>query len=133
MPAAPLDPTDQPAPRPWIGLHTTFDVEAWIDNYNRELQRLAGKSGGKGYGICFYLKHGGELYLHTPPEGDILLDVTPEAAWAAPVITAATGVAAPPAQIWQLPADTLTQLVYGLNSLIDATRIVLEHDFGMRR
>jgi len=133
MPDSPSDKPDQPASRPWISLQSTFDVEAWIDNYNRALQRIAGKSGGNGYGICFYLEHGGEIYLHTPPEGDILLDVTPDAAWAMPVISAATGVALPTGQVWQLPADTLTQLVYGLNSLIGATRLVLEHDFGARR
>lgn len=128
---------DQPSLRPWIGLHTTYDVEAWIDNYNRDLQRAAGKSAGManatGYGICFYLAHGGELYMHTTPDGDILLDVTSEAEWVAPVITAATQVEPPASRIWQLPSHKLTQLILGLSSLIASTRIVLDHDFKIRK
>jgi len=126
----------EPARRPWIGLNTSYDVEAWIDNYNRDLRRaLEGKKilPDSGYGICFYLEAGGEIYLHTTPDGDILLDVTPDAQWVAPVITAATGVATPSAQLWALPGDVLTQLVLGLTSLISATQIVLRHDFRIRK
>lgn len=119
--------------RPWIVLNTSYDVEAWIDNYNWELQRFIQKSNKKGYGICFRLAEGGDIFMHTTPEGDVLLDVTPEAAWAAPVIAAATGTPPPRSQIWVLPGETLTQLVVGLSSLIAATRIVLEHDFRIRR
>ena len=32
---------DAPVERPWIVLDTTYDVEAWIDQYNRDLQRVA--------------------------------------------------------------------------------------------
>lgn len=132
MPDFSDDKPDQPSLRPWIGLHTTFDVEAWIDNYNRDLQRAAGKANGKGYGICFYLAHGGEIYMHTTSEGEVVLDVTPEAEWVAPLLTAATGVEPPGSQIWLLPPDRLTQLVLGLSPLIDSTRLVLEHDFGIK-
>jgi len=125
--------TQGPGERPWIVLKTTYDVEAWIDHYNRELQRTVEKNNAGGYGICFRLEHGGEIFLHTMPEGDILLDVTPEAEWIAPVISAATGVPAPGKQIWALPGHTLTQLVLGLSSLIAATRIVLQHDFKIKK
>lgn len=124
---------DKPSERPWIVLQTTYDVEAWIDSYNRDLQRAAGKSNQTGYGICFYLVHGGELFMHTTSEGDILLDVTPDAEWVAPVITAATRVEPPSSRIWQLPSDKLTQLVLGLSTLIASTRIVLDHDFKIRK
>ncbi len=131
------DQPDQPSLRPWIGLHTVFDVEAWIDNYNRDLQRTVGKTAPmanpKGQGICFHLDHGGEIYLHTSPEGEVLLDVTPEAEWVAPLIVAATGAASPVGRIWRLEPDLLTQLILGLSPLIASTRIVLEHDFGLRR
>ena len=120
---------DVQATRPWIVLSTTYDVEAWIDNYNRDLQQAVKKDNTKGYGICFCMEHGGEIYLHTNSEGDILLDVTDDAAWIAPVISAATGVAAPTTSIWALPGDTLTQLILGLSSLISATRIVVSHQF----
>ena len=66
--------------------------------------------------------------MHTS-ECAILLDVTPEAEWAAPAITAATGIAAPHSQIWVLPDDSLTQLVLGLSSLIASSRIVISHRY----
>ena len=130
------NPSELPE-RPWIVLKTTYDVEAWIDNYNRELQyellRAKAKPNVPGYGICFRLEHGGDVYLHTDAEGNVLLDVTPEAEWVAPLIAAATNVAAPPSRIWALPGDVLTQLVFGLNSLIAATRIVLRHEYRMKK
>lgn len=119
--------------RPWIALHTTYDVEAWIDSYNRDLQRAAGKNPAPGCGICFILGHGGEVYLHTDSEGNILLDVTPEAEWVAPLITAATGASAPATQIWALPGHALTQLVLGLSPLIAATRLVMRHQYRLRK
>lgn len=125
---------EEPGKRPWIALNTSYDVEAWIDNYNRDLQRwVEGRKNVNGYGICFHLGAGGEVFMHTTPDGDIVLDVTPEAAWAAPVITAATGIAAPPAQIWALPGQVLTQLVLGLSCLVGATQIVLQHDFRIKK
>jgi len=119
------------ATRPWIVLSTTYDVEAWIDNYNRDLQQAVKKDASKGYGICFLLELGGEVYLHTTSEGDILLDVSEEASWVAPVISAATGVASPSTSIWALPGDTLTQLILGLSGLIAATRTVISHTYKM--
>jgi hypothetical protein len=126
-------PAEELPSRPWIVLNTTYDVEAWIDNYNRELQRAIENTRASGYGICFQLAHGGDIYMHTTPDGDVLLDVTPEAEWVAPLITAATHVEAPAAQIWALPGHSLTQLVLGLSSLIASTRIVLQHDFKLRK
>lgn len=119
--------------RPWIVLETTYDVEAWIDNYNRNLQRHLKESNTTGYGIRFHLEEGGDIFLHTTPDGDVLLDVMPEAEWVAPVITAATGVTAPKGQIWALPGETLTQLVLGLSMLIGSTQIVLRHDYRIRK
>lgn len=119
--------------RPWIDLKTTYDVEAWIDNYNRDLQRLVEKKNTTGYGICFCLAPGGDIFMHTTQDGDVLLDVTPEAEWVAPLITAATHVEAPTSQIWSLPGHTLTQLIFGLSSLIGSTRIVLQHDYRMKK
>jgi hypothetical protein len=120
------------AERPWIDLKTSYDVEAWIDNYNRELQRHIKDPKASGYGICFRLHHGGEIYLHTNAEV-ILLDVTPEAEWVTPVISAATEIQAPHAQIWALPEDRLTQLVLGLGNLIASSRIVLCHNYKAKK
>jgi hypothetical protein len=119
--------------RPWIVLKTTYDVEAWIDQFNRTLQRVSSSTHTNGYGICFCLTHGGEIFLHTTPDGEVLLDVTDEAAWVAPVITSATGIPAPHSPIWQLPGDTLTQLLFGLSGLIDSTRMILQHDYRIKK
>lgn len=119
--------------RPWIVLKTTYDVEAWVDQFNRGLQRASGSAGANGYGICFRLSHGGEIYMHTTPEGEILLDVTEDASWVAPVITSTTQITAPQSHIWQLPGDTLTQLLFGLSTLIASTRMVLQHDFKIKK
>jgi hypothetical protein len=123
----------EPQQRPWIVLADTYDVEAWIANYNRNLQAAIVNPKLQGYGICFHLAEGGEIYLHTGGEGDIVLDVTPEAAWVAPLLTAATGHAAPAGRIWLLPAEVLTQLIFGLNSLIGSSRLVLSHDFRIKK
>ncbi|OWW21439.1 hypothetical protein [Noviherbaspirillum denitrificans] len=127
------DDQEQQAPRPWIHLKTTYDVEAWIDNYNRDLQRTIDKKNPAGYGICFTLEAGGDIYLHTTPEGEVLLDITSEAEWVAPLITAATHVPPPGSQVWSLPPETLTQLVMGLSPLIGSTQLVREHDFRIRK
>jgi len=139
------DYEDSPPPitRPWIHLDSSGDVEGWIESYNRDLRRTLNPNEGQsqsqslglsqGQGICFVLAAGGEIYLHTTGDGDVLLDVTPDAEWATPVIVAATGIPAPPSQIWALPAHALTQLVMGLSMLIESTRIVTRHDFHKRR
>jgi len=129
------DPDSEKAPieRPWIALETTYDVEAWIDAYNHELQRFTENRNVGGYGICFVLAEDGEIYLHTTTEGDLLLDVTPEAEWAAPVIAAATRSAPPAGRIWALPGSALTPLILGLSSLIASTRTVVGHDFRIRK
>jgi hypothetical protein len=128
------DPNSRSFPeRRWIVLNTSHDVESWINNYNQDLRRAIGNDNASGYGICLRLAAGGEIFMHTTPDGDVLLDVTPEAEWASPVIAAATGVAPPDAQIWALPGHVLTQLLLGLSSLIEATRIIVGHDFRIRK
>lgn len=132
MKSAPPDGTPL-ADTPWEGLPTLVEVDLWVSGHDFELQqRIANTAYPAGQGICFTLAAGGEIYLHTTGEGNILLDVTSDAAWAAPVITAATRVPAPVSQIWVLPGDTLTQLILGLNSLIASSRIVLSHRFKGR-
>jgi hypothetical protein len=128
-----MDKIEEAPERPWIILKTTYDVEAWIDSYNRELQRAMERPNASGYGICFKLTEGGEIFMHTNTEGDILLDVRPEGEWVAPLITAATRVEAPRSQIWALPGHTLTQLILGLSSLIESSRLVFSHDFKIKK
>jgi len=122
-----------PVERPWIALHTTYDVEAWIDAYNRELQRFTEGRNVSGYGICFMLAEGGEIFLHTTPDGDVVLDVTPDADWVAPLIAAATRTEPPAGQIWPLPGDSLTALILGLSPLVASSRTVVGHDFRLRK
>lgn len=123
-----------PQDRPWKDLSTIADVEQWIVEYDQDLQRhLSDRQPSGGHGICFTLVDASEIYLHTNGDGDVVLDVSADAAWAAPVITAATGAVAPTTQIWLLPGDALTQLILGLNSLIATSRIVLSHQFRARK
>lgn len=121
------------APHPWPGLETVHDAEAWIDLYNRDLQQLAGNRNPRGHGICFHLAAGGDIYLHTNMDGDILLDVTPDAQWTAPVLSAATHVQDPGTRLWMLPGDVLIQLLLGISSLVESTSIVLDHEFRARK
>lgn len=132
MYSAASDPDTVVENRPWKDLPTTADVEQWIADYDQALQQLVQPTRASGCGICFTLDAGGEIFLHTNGDGDVVLDVTPDAAWAAPVISAATRTAAPPSQLWVLSGDTLTQLVLGLNSMIASSRIVTSHNFRAR-
>jgi len=117
---------------PWSDLATIAEVELWIAQYDQTLQQHIGKSPSAGHGVCLQLAAGGAIYLHTTGDGDIIVDLEPDAAWVAPVITAATRAPAPPGQLWVLPGDVLTQLIFGLNPLIVSSRLVLDHRFRAR-
>lgn len=119
--------------RPWIKWETTYEIEAWIDTYNRDMQRIINDPRASGYGICFILDAGGEIYLHTSPEGIALIDVPPEAEWISPLLTAVTQDEAPASQIWTLPVEKLTQLILGLSPLVKSTRMVLKHEFRIKK
>lgn len=119
-------------PVPWTALETAADVELWIEEHNRSMQDNIGRH-ETGYGVCFTLAEGGEIYLQTSPDGAVILDVTPEAAWVAPLIMAAAQVEAPPGALWVLPDDKLIQLMIGLSSLIASSMLVVGHPFGRRR
>jgi hypothetical protein len=117
----------------WVSLESPQDVEAWMDLHDRELKKLLDHqpgSIGNGCGACFSLIHGGEIFMHTNSDGDILLDVTPEAQWVSPVICACTGAQAARGQIWILPQHVLIELILGLNSLIASSKLVLRHEFS---
>lgn len=113
----------------WLPLENGQEVEAWMDLQSRELQQALGQKHTQGQGICFNLSHGGELYLHTNGDGDVLLDLTLEAAWVAPLISAVTQQPPPRGQVWLLPGHLLIQLILGLNSLIASSRLVLQHRY----
>lgn len=117
-------------PRPWNHLETPQDVELWIDEHNLAMQDLI-KPQETGYGVCFTLAEGGNIYMQTLDDA-IVLDVDDDAAWIAPLIVAATGAEQPPGSYWLLPADRLTQLVIGLSSLVASTTLVVGHRFGSR-
>lgn len=132
-------PDDAPADlqlieRPWIHLTSSYDVESWINSYDRDLRWRLGNADPAGVGICFRLELGGELFLHTTTEGEVLLDVSQEATWVSPVIGAATGIQAPASSgLWNLPGEVLVQLLLGLSSLIAAARPVIDHPFLKKR
>jgi hypothetical protein len=117
-------------PRPWTPLETPQDVELWIEEHNQALRELIGPQ-ETGFGVCFSLAVGGNIYLQTTGDA-VILDVEPEAAWIAPLIEAATGAQPPRGQIWVLPEDRLVQLIVGLSSLVESTLLVSGHPFGSR-
>ena len=117
-------------PRPWIALETPQDVEAWIDEHNHSMMELIGPQ-ETGYGVCFTLAEGGNIYMQTSFDA-VILDVEPEAHWVAPLIVAATQVDEPRSQLWVLPDDKLVQLIVGLSSLVASTTLISGHRFGSR-
>ena len=120
-------------PVPWSGLETPADVELWIEEHNQALQQHIGNH-ETGYGVCFTLAEGGEIYMQTTQDGALILDVTPEAEWVAPLIMAAARLQeAPPGRLWVLPDDKLVQLMIGLSGLIASSILVVGHNFGLRR
>ncbi|WP_332876992.1 hypothetical protein [Massilia sp. S19_KUP03_FR1] len=123
-----LSPPPRFRPRPWTPLETPQDVELWIDEHDRCLQELIAPD-ERGVGICLTLGVGGNIYLQTGADA-VLLDVDEDASWVAPLITAATGVAAPRGSYWVLPDDKLIQLIVGLSSLVESTTLVSGHRFG---
>jgi hypothetical protein len=126
MPASAAAPRFRPVP--WTHLETPQDVELWIEEHNLSLQQHIGPQ-ETGYGVCFTLAEGGNIYLQSSGDA-IILDVEPEAGWVAPLIIAATGAAAPPSQLWVLPEDRLVQLIIGLSSLVASSILVSGHRFG---
>lgn len=120
-------------PVPWSGLETLADVELWIEEHNQALQQHI-RPNETGYGVCFTLAEGGEIYLQTTQDGHLVLDVTEEASWIAPLIMAAARVQeAPAGRLWVLPDDKLVQLMIGLSGLIASSILVVGHNFGLRR
>lgn len=114
---------------PWLELVSVQEVEAWLAFQNQELARLLENKTSVGQGLCFQLKLGGEIFCHTNQEGEILLELSDEDLWCIPVISKATTCPPPRGRLWQLPNDVLIQLVFGLNSLILSSRLVLSHRF----
>jgi hypothetical protein len=117
-------------PCPWTPLETPQDVELWIDEHNRSMQELIGPQ-ETGFGVCFTLAEGGNVFLQTTGDA-VVLDVEPEAAWIAPLVVAATGAEEPRGQVWVLPEDRMVQLILGMSSLVASTTLVTGHNFGAR-
>lgn len=115
-------------PVPWIPLTNPQEVELWIDDHNRSLNEHIGPQ-ETGFGVCFTLAEGGNIYMQTTDDA-VLLDVEPDAAWVAPLIEAVSGVEAPRGSMWALPDDKLVQLIIGLSTLVESTTLVVGHRFG---
>ncbi|WP_295999424.1 hypothetical protein [Rugamonas sp.] len=129
------DSEEKAAPRfkpvPWSGLETAADVELWIEEHNRSMQDNIGRN-ESGYGVCFTLAEGGDVFLQTTQDGYLVLDVTPDADWIAPLIMAVAGIERPKASVWIMPDDKLIELMMGLSSLIASSILVVGHHFGAR-
>lgn len=117
-------------PVPWIPLSSPQEVELWIDDHNRALNEHIGPQ-ETGYGVCFTLAEGGNIYMQTTDDA-VVLDVDGDASWVSPLIEAVSQTEAPRGQIWVLPADKLVQLIIGLSTLVESTTLVVGHNFGSR-
>lgn len=126
----PAEPAPRFRPRPWIALETPQDVELWIDEHNRSMMEHIGPQ-ETGYGVCFTLAEGGNVYMQTSADA-VILDVDADAEWIAPLIMAATQCGQPQGQVWILPDDKLIQLIVGLSSLIASTTLISGHHVGGR-
>jgi hypothetical protein len=129
--------TDLPAAprfraRAWEPLATPQDVELWIAEHNQSMQENISLT-ETGCGICFGLTEGGQIFLQTGADGAVILELTAEAEWVAPLISAAAQVEASHSSLWILPDDKLIQLVLGLSSLIATSMLVVGHRFGAKR
>jgi hypothetical protein len=118
-------------PVPWTPLETPADVELWIAEHNLALQEHVAPN-ETGYGVRFTLAAGGDIVMQTAGEA-VILDVTPDADWVAPLIVAATGAQPPKGSVWVLPDDRLVQLILGLSTLVASTTLVVGHNVGRRR
>lgn len=118
-------------PVPWTALETPQDVELWIAEHDLALKEHVGKQ-ETGFGVCFSLAEGGEIYMQTT-EGAVILDVTPEADWVEPLLCAVSGMEPPKGSLWAVPEDKLVQLILGLSTLVASTTLVVGHHFGRRR
>jgi hypothetical protein len=126
-------PTEAPPrfrPVPWTALETPQEVELWIDEHNRSLQEHIGPQ-ETGYGVCFTLAAGGNVYMQTSGDA-IMLDVDADARWVSPLIMAATRTPEPAGQLWVLPEDKMIQLIIGLSCLVASTTLISGHKFGSR-
>lgn len=130
------DATDNPdaarprfRPVPWTALETSADVELWIEEHNLALKEHIGPN-EIGYGVRFTLAEGGDIVMQTGADGCVILDVSAEADWIAPLIVAVAQVEPPAGSLWLLPDDKLIQLIIGLSSLIATSTLVAGHHFG---
>lgn len=129
-----MDDSSQPRfrPRRWEHLESPVDVELWIEEHNLSLREHI-RPGETGYGVRFSLREGGQIVMQTSEDGAVLLDVDADAAWVAPLISAATRAQPPAGSLWILPDDVLVQLVLGLNSLIESTTLVVGYTMAGRQ
>jgi hypothetical protein len=116
-------------PVPWTALESPADVELWIEEHNLALKEHIAPH-ETGYGVCFNLAAGGEIYLQTSQDGAVILDVSAEADWVSPLIAAVAQAEPPQGALWILPDDKLVQLIIGLSSLIASSILVAGHNFG---
>lgn len=124
-------PTARFRPVPWTELNTPQDVEEWIEAHNRAMQEHI-RPNESGYGICFTLREGGNIYMQSNDDA-IVLDVDADAEWVSPLIAAAAQAQPPASSLWVLPDDKLIQLIIGLSSLVASTTLVVGHAFGLKQ
>lgn len=101
----------------------------WLVSNKKDVVELAGKMKISGKAICFSLKNGGEVFVHSSEKNIVLLDITEQAEWLLSDLSKFFAYKMAGSEIWVLPRDREHQLFIYLNSISSATRSVQSHIF----
>ncbi len=108
----------------WISLENLPEVEAWINLQQDELHSLITATELQA-GVYFQMQPEGEVFLYTNQDGDISLELSLTAEWLQALLAAIYPQAKHLGRIWHFPADCLVTLIWGLNSLILHSQLVI--------
>lgn len=101
----------------------------WLTNSKKDVVELTGKMKIRGKAICFSLKNGGEVFVHSIDENIVLLHITEQAEWLLSALSKFSVGKKSDSEIWVMPKNREHQLFIYLNSISSATRSVQGHTF----
>lgn len=101
----------------------------WQSNSKKGVDELTEKMKIRGKAICFSLKNGGEIFVHSIDENIVLLHITEQAEWLLSALSKFSVGKKSDSEIWVMPKNREHQLFIYLNSISSATRSVKGHTF----
>jgi hypothetical protein len=106
------------------------DDKYWGNKQRDVVEGLEGRMNISGTAICFKLRDGGEIFVHSRPNDLVVLDITSEGLWLVPMLAKfSVSQMQPDAHVWGLHRKWRPQLFIFLNSLSSATRTIEKHGF----